>query len=360
MISPQAICGPRGLDPGREADIGERTLSSYRAASALFLAFLDREGFNPVWGEEWDDLVVEWAVADAVPSSKLRMTIAALEFLFPRLRGKMLWSRRRLDTQSHLTPIVHTRPAGMDVCVLIGAQMAASGRARMGLGMQLQCALGLRPGELIQLTPADVDISPEENKRHVAIFRLGRKTGTKAGREQFALLNLYEHELLWKSILILIVATPPHERLFPHSLASYASWLKQAQAQLRLELQLSPHSPRVGFASDAIVAGIPAPQIKEAGRWLSDSSFRIYVDAVGSLRVAQAVVLAGRAPAIAWLKWHRDEYYNEETLKCYDFASSEGQAQGLNTQRLRRGRGRGSGRAGASSGRGRGGSAGSR
>ena len=40
----------------------------------------------------------------------------------------------------------------------------------------------------------------------------------------------------------------------------------------------TPHSPRAGFASESISDGVPFQQVKEWGRWLVDSSLRVYID----------------------------------------------------------------------------------
>jgi len=226
--------------------------------------------------------------------------------------------------------------------------------------LMIQCKLGLRPGEILALTPSDVSVSPEDRSRHIAVFRLGFKKGTKAGREQFALFDIESDQLLWKVFTIAIMLTDPGDRLFPFSLSTVSSWLKKVQADLHLtELLITPHSPRVGFCSDAVADGRPAPEIKEAGRWISEASFRLYLDVVGSLHVAQSLRLQGLGEAICWIGQNLESYYNEVTLDCYARGSGEvvGQeaagsvarergagASGRSGGRRRGGRGRGSGR----------------
>jgi len=157
--------GPRGLAPGREGDVGARSLAAYRDVSLQFVQYLEREGYTPHSPEEWDDLVVEWAHADNVTPSTLRSCIAALEFVLPAVKGKLVWARQRLDTAHRIAPPLHAAPAGMDVCVLLGSFMASEGRARLGLAMQVQCALGLRPGELLHLVREDFATEPSEKRR---------------------------------------------------------------------------------------------------------------------------------------------------------------------------------------------------
>ena len=131
----------------------------------------------------------------------------------------------------------------------------------MGLGLMLQNALGLRPGELLRLTPADLRVSPEAGKRHVLIVRLGACVGTKSGREQFAMLDINKWPALWSRLSVAVNLTENHQRLFPYSLPSVYHWLRAAQRVLLLDLHITPHSPRVGFVSDELVEGTPPPVI---------------------------------------------------------------------------------------------------
>jgi len=309
--------GPLYVEGSRLSDLKPGTLLQYQRAAGRFLAFLDRESFYPESPDAWDDLLVEWCVSDDISLSQYRCGIAAIEFVYPRLKGHLLWARQRLSSWEARAPVRHAEPAGREICALLGAQLASMRRARMGLGITLQNALGLRPSEMLKLTAEDVQLSPESDKLHKVIVRLGARTGTKSGREQFAVLDTRKWPALWTALQIAIDYTPPLCRLFPFSLASVYHWLKAAQAQLHVDLRITPHSPRAGFVTDELVAGTPPPVIKEAGRWASDTSFRRYIDAVGALRAAQTVRLAGHGPSIAWVTDHWDEYYTVTSLNIY-------------------------------------------
>ena len=54
-----------------------------------------------------------------------------------------------------------------------------------------------------------------------------------------------------------------------------------------LDVGWTPHSGRAGFASDCRAEGRPFEEIREAGRWQSDSSLRIYLDIVGAHQILQ-------------------------------------------------------------------------
>ena len=336
------MSGPRYLEEGRAEDVAPSTLKQYRSACGKFLLFLRQEGFVPEEADEWDDLLVEWSFVEHISPATLRLAMAGLEFLFIRLRGKLVWAKKRLDSKVRMCPPHHTHPAGRETCRLLGAQLASRGRARLGLMLMIQCKLGLRPGEILALTPSDVSVSPEDRSRHIAVFRLGFRRGTKAGREQFALFDIDSDQLLWRVFTIAIMLTDPGDRIFPFSLSTVSSWLKKVQADLLLtELLITPHSPRVGFCSDAVADGRPAPEIKEAGRWISEASFRLYLDVVGSLHVAQALRLKGFGEAISWIGQNLESYFNEVTLDCYARGSGEVFGRAV-AGRVARGRGAGS------------------
>ncbi|CAK0898424.1 unnamed protein product, partial [Prorocentrum cordatum] len=86
--------------------------------------------------------------------------------------------------------------------------------------------------------------------------------------------------------------------LFPYSLVDYRLRLKQFEAALGLDMHWTPHSARAGFASDSVARGVPFQDIKEAGRWLTESSLRIYVDVVTASRVLAQAEQRGIAPLI--------------------------------------------------------------
>eukprot|EP00959_Pyramimonas_sp_CCMP1952_P081951 1712044-Pyramimonas_sp.AAC.1 len=103
------------------------------------------------------------------------------------------------------------------------------------------------------------------------------KVDTKSKRPQVA--------RLWKAdkdiVELLRVArryTPPGLQVFPYSLATYRRILKQIEGLLGLQVGWGPHSPRAGWASDSRAEGMSFLEVREAGRWVADSSLRTYLD----------------------------------------------------------------------------------
>ena len=295
----------------------ETTIKVYRRSIDKLLSFIERAGFQPDGAEEWDDILVEYSYQVGVTISGFRDVVAAFEFVLPQLKGRLPYTRDRCNVLSTLHETKHTVPAGEEACILVGTTLASLNRPRMGLGMMLQQALGLRPGELLHLTPEDVAASGNESLRNTIVFRLGKDTGTKIKREQCALLRLPRYAELWSLVSIVVELTPSQSPLFPFALPTYAAWLKRAQSFLRTDLALTPHSPRAGFATDALVEGRVPSDIREAGRWQSESSFRIYLDVVGALGVGQQLKLAGFERVIPWLRNNLGLYFNASTLDCY-------------------------------------------
>ena len=148
--------GPRWVDQARLGDVRDSTIKSYRGAAQLFLDYLDEEGMTPSCTEEYDDLLVEWSFARQPTAGQVRLAVAAVEFVFPRMRGELPGIRQRLETKVRQCPPQHSVPCGRDLAALLGAEMASQRRARYGVGLRLQAALGLRPGELVHLVPEDL------------------------------------------------------------------------------------------------------------------------------------------------------------------------------------------------------------
>ncbi|CAK0821636.1 unnamed protein product, partial [Prorocentrum cordatum] len=129
------------------------------------------------------------------------------------------------------------------------------------------------------------------------VINLGAKSGTKAKRMQFAII-LEQGGVLENLLHRVVLGTPPEGLLFPYSLVDYRHRLKQFEAALGLDIHWTPHSARAGFASDSVARGVPFQDIKEAGRWLTESSLRIYVDVVTASRVLAQAEQRGIAPLI--------------------------------------------------------------
>ena len=69
-------------------------------------------------------------------------------------------------------------------------------------------------------------------------------------------------------------------------------WLRAPWASL------SP--ARAGFASEARARGLSFEEVREKGRWTSDSSLRIYLDVQGAAQISVTLRLKGLSESIQW------------------------------------------------------------
>ena len=80
--------------------------------------------------------------------------------------------------------------------------------------------------------------------------------------------------------------------------AQYNAHIRQALNELGLGmLGITAHSARAGFATDEVVKGTHFTTIKALGRWSSDSSLKIYLDAVMSRGISAAPDVACWQPS---------------------------------------------------------------
>ena len=130
---------------------------------------------------------------DRLPKkAEFEMLVASVEFLFPRYKGELGWSRQVLAGWSiHHIP-QHTVPLSSGPAHLIAIHMASLGAPRLGAGLLTQQHLGLRPNEMLSLERRDVSL-PSGNEitmaSAVTVIGLGVHTGTKAKRAQSVVLR---------------------------------------------------------------------------------------------------------------------------------------------------------------------------
>ena len=142
-----AATGPRFLEPHQAARIQDASSQRYRRAVAPFLEFLISFNFNPVEPAEFDDLIVEFKhhLQNKLTKSSFEGLIAGVEHVLPSLKGKLPWAHTVANSWSAVYSTEHTVPMCAGPADLIGPHMAADGHARLGAGLILQQALGLRP-----------------------------------------------------------------------------------------------------------------------------------------------------------------------------------------------------------------------
>lgn len=270
--------GPRGLDPHIKARLTDGSLKRYRTCIQRFLAFIIDNKFDFSDYGEIDDLLVEFKNACAVSKADFETTIAAIEFALPGAKGQLPWSRTVAKSWSSSHVPQHTVPMCEGPAVLIGCHMSSRNHPRLGGGLIIQNALGLRPSELLGIAHEDIMLPEDrgESLSGTAVVGLGMRHGTKAKRPQTVTLSSAKKVALLRWL-------KRNSRTGQHvvgcSYTTYRQILADTTAAMGLkEIGFTPHSPRSGFATQCISAGLGFSRTRELGRWVSESSLRTYLD----------------------------------------------------------------------------------
>ena len=299
--------GPRALDVHHGAKLRPSTHARYRAAAGKLVVWLKQNQFSPNSAGEWDDLLVEWKSDSDLRKSDFEAAVAAVEFLMPHLRGKLSWTRAVLAGWASAHVARHTVPLCRGPAHLLACHLAADGHPRLAAGLVLQRELGLRPSEMLDLRCDNVTLPeqvPALRGRPRAVLALGTRASTKAKREQAVVLR----DPVLLGVLRWAAAMAVGGRLFPYSYAQYRKLLARGEVSMGVEAGFTPHSPRAGFATDSIAEGAGFIETKEAGRWVCDSSLRVYLDIVGAAAIATACKLRGLESAQAYAVGHLVDY----------------------------------------------------
>jgi hypothetical protein len=257
---------------------------------------------------------VDYKNAACLSRSKFSMTIAAVEFFFPRFKRQLVYSHAVSQGLTAASPIQHKVPMIKSVGALFGTHFGKMGRPKMGVGLQLQISVGLRPSELLGLKREHALLVSEEGR--FIIFRLGALVGTKVRREQSVTLREAEDPSVYELVIRVIMVTPAGGFLFPYCYHAYNRAFKSVEQALGLRVGFSPHSPRAGFASERLARGEPAAEIQRKGRWLMQSSFAVYADVITASQVSTALHFEGLNEALVYCNAHILEYFSVSVLRA--------------------------------------------
>ena len=289
--------------------MGNDTIKKYEKSLDSFTTYLHRQ---PDWSsfssEDIDFLAMEFRTEMDLTKSQHITLVAALEFFLPYLKGKLVLCREALKGRSNAEPTKHTVPLTTEMALLFGAYMASKGKVRVGVAMILQQSTGLRPSELLSLQQDHVYVSPD--CRQPITLRLGAVVSTKVKREQFVLLSPLKHPLAFALLRKLHAGTVAGARLFPFGYCMYNTSFKQCEMHYQLQLGFTAHSPRAGFATSQVIAGIPVKEIQAAGRWLCEASFQTYVDVVAAAHIKAQVGSKELDTTVQWVKNHLHLYFD--------------------------------------------------
>jgi hypothetical protein len=233
---------------------------------------------------ELDDLLVEYGDALLKFRGDFSILLSAVQFWFPRTKGKLVASYMYRKGWEAITGIKHTTPMLPPFVFAVAAQMVQNGRARMGIGLLVQFEGLLRACELFPIRARDI-VLPEFQphlKTKKCFILLGFGRSTKVKRQQVA--KLTNPFIIAALRYVYSMASTPEDFLFSCDYNQYTGLLTDSLQKLGLGgLGFTPHSPRSGKATQMLLDETPFKEIQEAGRWASDTSLRIYLDRAQAL-----------------------------------------------------------------------------
>ena len=85
---------------------------------------------------------------------------------------------------------------------------------------------------------------------------------------------------------------------------------KLCETHYQLNLGMTAHSPRAGFATSQVIAGVPVKEIQAAGRWLCEASFQTYVDVVAAAHIKAQVGSKALDDTVKWVQSRLHLYFD--------------------------------------------------
>ncbi len=310
MISLADVCScVKRLHPDLRRRVNAETLIKYQKAVECFTTYLHRQPDLTVHSaEDLDFLIMEYRTEMDLTRSQHVLIVAAIEFFLPYAKGKLVICREALKGRTTAEPTKHTTPLTTELAVLFGAYMASTGKPQVGAAMIIQQATGLRPSELLSLQKDHAYMPPDCTQ--AITLRLGAVVSTKVKREQFVLVRRGSQSLAYALLSKLHAGAADGARLFPFGYSFYNNSFKQCEQHYQLQLGLTAHSPRAGFATSQVIAGVPVKDIQAAGRWLCESSFQTYVDVVAAAHIRAQVNAKQLEATFQWVSSRVGDYFD--------------------------------------------------
>jgi integrase len=229
--------------------------------------------------------------------AKVEVTFCAVLRAYPPLRGELPWSAALVSDMSSLQPTTHHTPMPWGVALMIAHYLRTIGRLDRAVGLLVQWRLGLRPGEMLQLRPADIQFS----STGVALVALDMRCGTKVRRR--AAVRVLPTDWRTHALLRRIVLSVPADALITswRRVPEITADIRDVCRHVGLEPRWTSHCPRAGWATAQFTLGTPFGEIMEMGRWSSPASLRTYLDVVASDAIAAAPDVSHYQEYMQWL-----------------------------------------------------------
>ena len=229
------------------------------------------------------------------------------------MEGELAWAHAVMNGWEVAHTPAHTVPLPRSLMLLFVVHLVVLKMPILGVALYLQHCQGLRPSEVLGISISDIRLPGDDvGAPDVATIALGLRTGTKAKRAQFTIVK----DKRAIALLRWAIQRSTGEKLFPVSYGTYRSALKKHCLHLNLDLKITPHSPRAGFATQAIADGIPFLTVMELGRWLSESSLRCYVDIVTAASISVSLRSKGLLRAMAFADQDLLTFFPGASVQC--------------------------------------------
>jgi len=268
---------------------------AYRRALLDFHQFCVANRLVLIAPEDVDLALTQYCLG--VRRAKAETIFSAMLRAYPPLKGRLAWTASLVHELSVTQPTCHHAPMPWGVALIIAHRLRGKGHFRRAVALLLQWRLGVRPGELLQLRPEDIQY------RHgqVSLVALGMRRGTKVRRR--AAIRIAPED--WRSavLLHLIVSSfgPGAPLTDWKTVTDISNSIKLCCREAGLEPRWTAHCPRAGWATAQYISGTLFSELMDMGRWSSPTSLRIYLDVVASDSVFSAPDVAVCVPLMNWL-----------------------------------------------------------
>jgi len=226
--------------------------------------------------------------------------IAALIKCYPPLKGHLVWAPARLRVLAVSAPPIHHLPMDWLIVVALAFMAAKRGRPRHGALLLLQWRFGLRPSEALGLRGKDLhDAAVVGLPGRLSWIQVGALRGTKAGRPQIVRAWPQDWEANW--FFSSLARTTAADTCLSSMVSLYhlQSLITRGLADLDIDLRFTPHCPRAGWATYRHTVGQPFADLREDGRWRTEASLRVYLDAVSN---TNALAVPSVARQLDWFR----------------------------------------------------------
>ena len=262
----------------------EASKRDYRRASADFTKWAAGRELRLETPRDFDYAL--WLYANGLSKSRLGLTLAAVERLWPPLRKALPWTRARVAGLQITVPTLHHPPMLWPIALAIAWGLAVCAPRPVCQLSLLMRLLGLRAGEAIKIKPEDITEGFQNLAAPgTAIVGLGIRGGTKNKRPQAVNVDPGE----WRTHLLIrmLMEAATWGCTFTHlrTTTAFNYLIKKACRMAGIKMVWTCHAARAGWATEAWMRGVPFTQLRELGRWKSDSSLRVYLDAVGAMAI---------------------------------------------------------------------------